>query len=84
MESTIDVSELLLPEAESPEVSACMIQRHEAALDAVTAGRWDEASALLRQQPAGDGPAHFLLEQMALLGNRPPADWDGAFQLRSK
>ncbi|MEO1984569.1 MAG: hypothetical protein ABGZ24_28980, partial [Fuerstiella sp.] len=65
-------------------VSQEMIADHEAILEAVTAGEWDDAAGLLAHLPDEDGPRQFLIRQMALFGNTPPSDWDGVFSLAGK
>ncbi len=83
MDIALLVSELLPPEGFSP-TTAAVIQAYEAALDAVIAGRWDDALQLLNKVPDDDGPKKFLLEHMAQFSNQPPANWDGTFSLTSK
>ncbi len=84
MATPIDVFNLLPAENDSCEVSQEMIADHEAILEAVTAGEWDDAAGLLAHLPDGDGPRQFLIRQMALFGNTPPSDWDGVFSLAGK
>ena len=84
MEAQLLVHELLPPETEGVKVDSTAMLNYEAALDAVIAGRWDEAVERLHAVPDDDGPKQFLLTQMDKLNNTPPADWDGAFRLDSK
>ena len=76
MEAQLLVHELLPPETEGVKVDSTAMLNYEAALDAVIAGRWDEAVERLHAVPDDDGPKQFLLAQMDKLNNTPPADWD--------
>ena len=84
MDAQLLVHELLPPETLDAKVDSTAMLNYEAALDAVIAGRWDEAVERLHAVPDDDGPKQFLLTQMDKLNNTPPADWDGAFRLDSK
>jgi adenylate cyclase len=84
MGTPIDVFNLLPAEQDHSEVSQKMITDHEAALEAVTAGKWDNATELLTRLPNADGPRRFLIRQMEAFRNSPPSDWDGVFSLARK
>ncbi len=84
MNTPLLVHELLPPETDQRKVNDMEVLNYEAALDAVIAGRWNEAIERLNAVSDEDGPKQFLLTQMAKLNNTPPADWDGAFRLDSK
>jgi adenylate cyclase len=84
MNTPVDVFNLLPAEDECSEVSCKMIADHEAALEAVTAGKWEDAARLLTRLPDEDGPRQFLMRQMGMYGNSPPSNWDGAFCLAGK
>jgi adenylate cyclase len=84
MDTSILVSELLPANDGTETLSMQAVVAYEKALDAIIAGKWDAALSLLTQVPDDDGPKKFLLEQMAHTDNHPPADWDGAFSLKSK
>ena len=84
MGTPIDVFNLLPAEQDHSQVSQKMIKDHEAALKAVTAGKWDNATKLLTRLPNADGPRQFLIRQMELYRNSPPSDWDGVFSLAGK
>lgn len=59
------------------------LRAHEAAVEAIISNRWDEAKELLLQLPLTDGPANFLRNALANLGE-VPADWDGAINMEDK
>ncbi len=84
MEASLLVHELLPPETGDSKVDNTAMLNYEAALEAVIAGRWEEAVERLHAVPDDDGPKKFLLAQMAKLNDTPPDDWDGAFRLDSK
>ena len=84
MDTPIEISELLPPESDCPQLTAASVSAHEQAVEHVIAGRWVAAIEILRPRAETDGPARFLLEQMSLSDNQPPADWDGSFRLTSK
>jgi adenylate cyclase len=84
MDIPILVDELLPPEFEGDKMTGLALLNYEAALNAVIAGRWDEALERLLVVPDEDGPKRFLLAQMGKFKFRPPDDWDGAFRLDEK
>ncbi len=84
MDTAIEISELLPPESDCPQLTAAIVSAHELAVEHVVAGRWTDAIEILRPRAETDTPARFLLEHMAQFDNQPPADWDGAFRLTSK
>lgn len=73
----------LLPHNQYADMTERQLRKHEVAVDAVSAGSWKTAQQQLVGLQAY-GPSRFLLRQMAILGNRPPGDWDGAFRLAEK
>ncbi len=83
MDTAIIVSELLPPFGHLSKVTDAMIERHEAAVEAIIAGQWTEALTILEALPAS-GPKQFLLDHMAESDNRPPHDWTGSFSLTQK
>jgi adenylate cyclase len=84
METPLEVSELLPPEAEYPLLTDKHLNDYESALDAFLAGRWAEAYALLHQTPAADEVTDFLTVYIAQHNRQAPADWDGVIPLASK
>src|SRR5262249_12036675 len=83
MDLALNVSELLPPASGACPVTDAMIERHDAAVEAVVAGQWTTAQEILESMP-DSGPKQFLLDGMAEFGNSPPADWRGSFVLNIK
>lgn len=59
------------------------LRAHEAAVEAVVGNSWAEAKQLLEKLPLTDGPANFLRNALANLGDAP-SDWDGAINMEDK
>lgn len=83
MDTPITVGEILPPSGPACPITDAMIERHEAAVDAIIAGQWSMAQELLAELPDG-GPKQFLLDRMAEFNNQPPSDWSGSFMLSQK
>lgn len=83
MQTIVTVSELLPPAVEAGGLTEQRRRDYEAALDAFLAGRWTDASALLRRLP-NDRPAGLLQAFMEGKGEQPPVDWDGVIALDAK
>jgi adenylate cyclase len=83
MKTVLTVSELLPPVQEPGAMPEQDRKDYEAALDAFLAGRWADASALLRPLRQ-DGPACFLRDFMQRRQNAPPPGWDGTIVLEAK
>ena len=84
MDTPVTVHQLLFADENESCVSNRLLKAYEDAFDAVVDGAWTEAQCVLELFRGTDGPTDFLLGQMEALGNRPPADWDGAFTLSKK
>jgi adenylate cyclase len=84
MDSSLEVSELLPPEADYPLLGDEHLSSYEAALDAFLVGRWAEAYELLHRTPAADQASDFLTVYIAQHNRRAPAGWDGVIPLASK
>ena len=84
MDSALEVSELLPPLAENPQLTDVAIADYESALDAFQAGRWSDAFDLLHRVPATDRVKDFLTVYIAQHNRMPPRDWDGVIELASK
>jgi adenylate cyclase len=80
----LEVSELLPPLAQYPELTDEHLEYYERALDAFLARSWPTAFELLHHIPAEDQVKDFLVVTIARHNRRPPADWDGVIQLESK
>ena len=83
MDTPVTVSELL-PPATGGGLSDEQLANYESGLEAVIAGRWDEASRILKPLVERDTPAGFLQRVMTETGFKPPTAWDGAFTLKAK
>jgi adenylate cyclase len=84
VDATVEVSELLPPTAQLPQVSDQAIADYEAALAAFQAGRWSEAFDQLHRVPPTDRVKDFLTVYIAQHNRTPPANWDGVISLPSK
>ena len=80
----LEVSELLPPVEQYPELTDQHLEYYESALDAFLARNWQTAFELLHRIPAEDQVKDFLVVYIAQHNRRPPADWDGVIQLESK
>jgi adenylate cyclase len=84
LDQVVTVTELLPPAAEYPELNDEHIAAYEQALDALVAGRWQEAYELLHRVPPGDRAKDFLTVYIAQHGRVPPPGWDGVIPLARK
>ena len=66
----VTVSELLPPVGPNSAVTDVTIEYHEAAVDAIIAGDWNQAREILEVLP-GDGPKQFLLDRMLEYNDLP-------------
>lgn len=84
LDSAVEVSELLPPESEFPELTDQDIQTYEQALDRFIEGKWEEAFALLHRVPPIDRVKDFLTVYIAQHNRTPPANWNGVISMTSK
>jgi adenylate cyclase len=84
IDAAVDVSELLPPAAEVPQLSDQAIADYEAALDVFQAGQWSEAFDLLHRVPPTDRVKDFLTVYIAQHNRTPPSGWDGVISLANK
>jgi adenylate cyclase len=84
METPSEISELLPPLADLPEVTDEAIADYEAALYAFQAGRWTQAFDLLHRVPAADRVKDFLTVYIAQHNRMAPRDWNGVIELSNK
>jgi adenylate cyclase len=84
MDAALEVSELLPPAADFPQLSDQAIADYEAALDHFEAGRWADAFDTLHRVPATDRVKDFLTVYIAQHNRTPPRTWDGVITLTSK
>ncbi|MCE5267137.1 MAG: adenylate/guanylate cyclase domain-containing protein [Planctomycetaceae bacterium] len=84
LDAPLEVSELLPPASQCPELTDEHLATYEAALDAFLAGSWPRAFELLHRIPAEDQVKDFLIVYIAQHNRRPPPGWDGVIPLASK
>ncbi len=77
----VEVSELLPPATEFPQMPDEGIAAYEEALDALLSREWDRAFSLLHRVPAEDRVKDFLTVFIAQHNRTPPTDWDGVIPL---
>jgi adenylate cyclase len=84
LQTSLEVSELLPPEAQYPQLADDHIAAYEAALDALLARDWNQAFNLLHNVPAEDRVKDFLTVFIAQHNRTPPENWDGVIPLATK
>jgi adenylate cyclase len=84
LDMPVEVSELLPPAVEYPQLTDENLAAYEAALDALLDRDWPQAFELLHQVPANDRVKDFLTVFIAQHNRTPPVDWDGVIPLSSK
>jgi len=84
LDMPVEVSELLPPAVEYPQLTDENLAAYEAALDALLDRDWPKAFELLHQVPADDRVKDFLTVFIAQHNRTPPVDWDGVIPLSSK
>lgn len=84
LDTPLEVSELLPPASEYPQLTDEHLAHYESALDAFLARRWPEALRLLHRLPTDDLATDFLTVYIAGHNRVPPPDWDGVIQVDKK
>jgi adenylate cyclase len=84
LDTALTVTELLPPLSEYPELGDEHVAYYEAAFDALEAGRWAEAYALLHKIPPEDRVKDFLTVYIAQHNRVAPTGWDGVIPLMRK
>lgn len=84
MESKLEVTELLPPAEQYPELSDANIADYEESLNDLIAGRWTQAFERLHRVPADDRVKDFLTVLIAQHNRTPPENWNGVIPLTSK
>ncbi|MFO0947897.1 MAG: adenylate/guanylate cyclase domain-containing protein [Planctomycetota bacterium] len=84
LDSAVEVSELLPPESEFPELTDQDIRNYEEALDRFIEGKWEESFALLHRVPPIDRVKDFLTVTIAQHNRTPPPNWNGVIPLTRK
>jgi len=82
--SPMEVSELLPPLSQYPQLTDEHIQNYELAVEALQAGRWSDAFDHLHRVPPDDRVKDFLTVLIAQHNRTPPTNWDGVIRLTSK
>lgn len=84
MDAELSISELIAPYDADPRLTDEQIEQFEAAVDAVTEGRWQPALEMLNEMPVDDRTKDFLMIFIAMSSYEPPKDWDGVIQMMQK
>jgi adenylate cyclase len=84
MDRQVEISELLPPQAEFPELTDEDLAFYEQGLDKFLSGEWTAALELLHRVPPRDRVKDFLTVYIAQNGRTPPADWKGVVAMTSK
>jgi len=80
----VEVSELLPPTSEYPQLTDDHVAAYEEALDALLQRDWSQAFQLLHRVPADDRVKDFLTMFIVQHNRTPPETWDGVIPLTSK
>ena len=84
MQQGVEVSELLPPEEDFPQLTDQNIEDYEAAVESFLQGDWPTALEQLHRVPAIDRAKDFLTVYIAQQNRVPPENWDGVIPLMSK
>jgi adenylate cyclase len=82
--SAVEVSELLPPVSQFPELTDEHLTSYEAALDAFIAGDWGLSMEHLHKVPPVDRVKDFLTAFIVQNNRTPPPGWDGVIRITSK
>ena len=83
-QNSLEVSELLPPQSQYPQMTDEDIAAYEAALESLLARDWQKAFQLLHQVTAEDRVKDFLTVFIAQHNRTPPDGWDGVIPLSAK
>lgn len=84
LDKPLEVSQLLPPASQFPDLTDEHIACYESALDHYLAGRWSKAFELLHQIPASDRVKDVLTVFIAQHNRTPPTGWTGIIPLETK
>lgn len=84
LSAPIEVSELVPPASDCPELSDEHLASYEAVLEAFERGDWNLALKHLHRIPPDDVATDFLTFFITQHARTPPPDWDGVIVLREK
>jgi adenylate cyclase len=84
LDTALEVSELLPPEAEYKDLTAVHLDAYESALDKFMSGDWSDAMKLLHRVPPEDRVKDFLTGFIISNKRTPPTNWNGVIELEGK
>ena len=84
LDRKLEVTELLPPFEQYPQLTDQHIRDYEQALDELLAGRWPQAFERLHRVPAEDRVKDFLTVFIAQHNRTPPENWNGVIPLTVK
>jgi adenylate cyclase len=84
MDQAQELTELLPPEADWPQLKDEHIRAYESGLGSFIAGRWSEARVLLARVSDEDQGVDYLRVFMARFNRTPPPQWDGVIPMDRK
>ncbi len=84
LDTPLEVSELLPPAAQYPQLADEHLQTYESAVEHFLAGHWAKAFELLHRIPADDRVKDFLTVFIAEHNRTPPPGWNGVISLANK
>ena len=84
MRQSLEVSELLPPVSDYPQLTDQHLADFEQAVDALLAGDWNSAFECLHRVPADDRAKDFLTVLIAQHNRTAPDDWDGIIPIGGK
>ncbi len=84
LDCRLEVTELLPPAEEYPDLTDKNIADYEKALDDLLAGFWSQAFDRLHRVPAEDRVKDFLTVFIAQHNRTPPENWNGVIPLATK
>lgn len=77
LQASHEISELVPPLCDFPQLSDQHIAAYEKALDSLRAGDWEKSMALLNDVPTNDRVKDFLAVFLTQHNRKPPEHWDG-------
>jgi adenylate cyclase len=83
-QTSLEVSELLPPQSQHPQMTDADIAAYEAALESLLARDWPRAFQLLHRVTAEDRVKDFLTVFIAQHNRTPPERWDGVIPISAK
>ncbi|HEX3727203.1 MAG TPA: adenylate/guanylate cyclase domain-containing protein, partial [Pirellulales bacterium] len=84
LDRKLEVTELLPPLDQYPQLTDQNISDYEKSLDELLAGRWSQAFEQLHRVPADDRVKDFLTVFIAQHNRTPPETWNGVIPLTTK